>query len=339
MTRAGAAPPSTVGYPLATYRYVRLALVAVVAGLLASIALTAVGHNCWQTSISAFYFTVSHAVFVGALCAAGVCLIAYKGLTRPEDILLNFAGFLAFVVALVPTRSPVHNPKDPTSSCGLWLPTDQDATAAVANNMTALLVGAGVGIVVYLGVRAIAGPAPSSDLAHEAGPADTNRLPAGRLAAAADFVLKWIQVLAPLGTAATLGAGLLWFLFDRESFLADAHSAAAIAMFSGIIAVVVLYAAYSAQHFCHCRGRGRFAVAYITIAAVMTATLIVVGVLHVHLRTWNHGILALEVALIVEFAVFWLLQTLDSWNGTYRPVVPRVPMPTAAGRAPASPPG
>lgn len=321
MSRAGGAQSTSVGYPLATYRYVRLALVAVVAGLLASIALTAVPQNCWQTSLSAFYFTLSHAVFVGALCATGVCLIVYKGLTRPEDTLLNFAGFLAFVVALVPTHSPVHNPKDPSSSCGLWLPTNDDATAAVGNNITAVLIGAAVGIAAYLVVRATAGPPPRSDLDAPAGPDDAER-PRGPSAKVANFLLEWIQVIAPPVTAATPAAGLLWFLFDRESFLADAHSAAAIAMFSGIIAVVVLYACYSVQHFCHCRGRGRFAVAYITIAVAMTVTLIVVGVLHVHLRTWNHGILALEIALIVEFAVFWLLQTLDSWNGTYRPVVP-----------------
>ena len=332
MSRAGDAQSTSVGYPLATYRYVRLALVAVVAGLLASIALTAVPQNCWQTSLSAFYFTLSHAVFVGALCATGVCLIVYKGLTRPEDILLNFAGFLAFVVALVPTHSPVHNPKDPTSSCGLWLPTDADATAAVGNNITALLIGAAVGIAAYLAVRSTAGPAPSSDAEHPTDRADEDERPRGAAAKVADSLLGWIQIIAPVATTATLGAGLLWFLLDRESFLADAHSAAAIAMFSGIIAVIVLYACYSVQHFCHCRGRGRFAVAYITIAVAMTVTLIVVGLLHVHLRTWNHGILALEIALIVEFAVFWLLQTLDSWNGTYRPVVPAAPLRAPAAR-------
>ena len=41
----------------------------------------------------------------------------------------------------------------------------------------------------------------------------------------------------------------------------------------GIIAVVVLYACYSAQHSCHCHTRGWFAVFYAVIAAVMTVTL------------------------------------------------------------------
>ena len=78
-----------IGYPLATYRYVRLCLIAVVAGLLASVTLTGAPQGCWQTSISAFYFTATHAVFIGALCAAGLGMIAYKGVTSPEDILLN----------------------------------------------------------------------------------------------------------------------------------------------------------------------------------------------------------------------------------------------------------
>ena len=57
-----------VGYPLATYRYVRLILVAVVAALFASVTLTAKAAQwCWQPSISAFYYTHAHAVFIGAL--------------------------------------------------------------------------------------------------------------------------------------------------------------------------------------------------------------------------------------------------------------------------------
>ena len=41
--------------------------------------------------------------FVFSLAALGACLIAYKGNDAVEDVLLNFAGFMAFVVALVPT--------------------------------------------------------------------------------------------------------------------------------------------------------------------------------------------------------------------------------------------
>lgn len=320
-----------IGYPLATYRYVRLCLIAVVAGLLASVTLTAMPRACWQTSISAFYFTTTHAVFIGALCAAGIGMIAYKGLTRPEDILLNFSGVLAFIVAFVPTTSPAANPKD-TTTCGLWLPTETDAGAAVGNNVNALLIGMALGLLVYLGVRSAAGPPPAAEIARSAGGTESAQ-PHAKLVSFANAVLKWAQVIVPVAVAAVLVAGLIWFVVDRESFTANGHGAAAVAMFGGIIAVVILYACYSAQHFCHCSTRGRFAAAYIAIAIGMTATLVVVGVLHVQLPTWNHWVLAVETLLILEFALFWILQTLDTWNGPYHPAVPKLASPLGVQQA------
>jgi hypothetical protein len=304
-----------VGYPLATYRYVRLSLIAVVAGLLASVVLTAAPHNCWQTSISAFFFTSTHAVFIAALGAAGVSMISYKGTTRAEDALLNFSGFLAFVVAFVPTQYPADNPKDPTGTCGLWLPSAHDAVSAVANNVVALLIGALVGVATTLFVSARARPAPASQT-------DSATTPPGEwLARLSGAVLRVAQVLAPVAVSIALAAGLLWFVLDRQSFIAYGHSAAAIGLFAGMIAVVILHACYAAQHFCRCASRGRFAAFYLAIAAAMTITLIIVTALHLNLPTWNHSILALEILLILEFSAFWIVQTLDSWNGPYQPLV------------------
>jgi hypothetical protein len=59
--------------------------------------------GCFQTSISAYYYTPVHGIFIGALVAVGTCLICLRGNTDAEDILLNLAGMFAPVVALVPT--------------------------------------------------------------------------------------------------------------------------------------------------------------------------------------------------------------------------------------------
>jgi hypothetical protein len=59
-----------------------------------------------QESISAYYFTPTHSIFVGGLVAIGVALIAVKGSTDLEDALLNVAGVLAPIVAFVPTSPP-----------------------------------------------------------------------------------------------------------------------------------------------------------------------------------------------------------------------------------------
>ena len=57
-------------------------------------------------SLSAFYFTPARSLFVGIVVAIGVALVAYRGYTRGENLLLNAAGVLAVVVALVPTADP-----------------------------------------------------------------------------------------------------------------------------------------------------------------------------------------------------------------------------------------
>ena len=65
----------------------------------------------------------------------------------------------------------------------------------------------------------------------------------------------------------------------------------------------------------------------IVIAVVMLGTLIAVTVLHLRLPTWNHWVLALEAVMILQFAVFWVLQSIDLWNGPYRLRVPKVTLP------------
>src|SRR5688572_22472438 len=88
-----------------TYRYVRIGMVGAVVLLAGSVLLEQreVTNGCWQTSISAYYYTPVRAVFVGVLMAIGLMLIVIKGNNELEDGCLNVAGMLAPVVALVPT--------------------------------------------------------------------------------------------------------------------------------------------------------------------------------------------------------------------------------------------
>src|SRR6185312_5482595 len=131
---------------VATYRYVRLSLIALVIFLAASIFNThrhAYRHDDgWQTSISAYFYTSSHSVFVASLCAVGICLNVYQGRTTTEDVLLNFSGLLAFVVGLVPTgREALRGP---------GLPSEFDTALFAENSIWALLfasVIAGVAVV------------------------------------------------------------------------------------------------------------------------------------------------------------------------------------------------
>ena len=119
---------------LDTYRYLRGGMPVMLVMLGAALVIERAGASCWQTSISAYYFTAVHAVFIGAICAIGTLLVVYKGSNDTEDVLLNLAGILAFVVAFVPTTRPVL-------LCGASaLPVDAVSEHAVVANVWALVV-------------------------------------------------------------------------------------------------------------------------------------------------------------------------------------------------------
>ncbi len=191
-------------YAIKTWRYLRLAMVALVVGLGVSILYerAKVDADCFQTSISAYYYTPVHGFFVGVLVSVGVCLFCLKGNTDREDVLLNLAGMFAVVVALVPTQS--------TGSCASVLGV-HDRDVYVANNVFALLAVGLLGLLIlaYLATK--------------------NRPTRPELAGYAIAALVFI-------------ATALVFWKDRDFFVRYAHYTAAVLMFSCILAVVVLNA-------------------------------------------------------------------------------------------------
>ena len=56
----------------------------------------------YQRSLSDYYYTRMGDIFVGMLIAIGASLTVYAGYSRQEDRILNVAGVLAVVVALIP---------------------------------------------------------------------------------------------------------------------------------------------------------------------------------------------------------------------------------------------
>ncbi|WP_135453080.1 diphosphate--fructose-6-phosphate 1-phosphotransferase [Mycobacterium sp. DL99] len=296
-----------VGNPsdtMVTYRYVRVGLVALVVFLLCSLALTW-AHTCPQGSISAFFYTRTHAVFLASLCAIGICLIAYKGSRVGEEALLNYAGFLAFIVALVPTG--------PADLCQPWLPSVADPFGGVANNVAALFVAVAVGATMYFTLdhwrRPRDAPVPSPLSCAEA---------ASLWKTVATALLrseKWLPTV--LVILAIAGAPLmLW-----DWFADHAHAIAAVAMFLAITLVAVYHACYA-----RAAVRRHLARFYAAIAALMLIT-VVAGVVLLILG-WHFGVLAVELILIVLFAVFWAVQTWDVWDAQDR--YPEEAVPTLA---------
>ena len=85
------------------------------------------------------------------------------------------------------------------------------------------------------------------------------------------------------------------------------HLTAAISMFGCIVLVALYYAFYAAK-----KEQGRFAFAYGVIAALMAGFVAFIGA-----RIFTHEGVDLfwaEVCVIVLFAAFWFVQTLDLWE-------------------------
>jgi hypothetical protein len=76
-------------YAISTYRYLRLSIVVVVATLGVSLVDQWRKQKCLQGSISAFYYTPVHSVFIAALGLIGLALVAIRGATWQRETLLN----------------------------------------------------------------------------------------------------------------------------------------------------------------------------------------------------------------------------------------------------------
>ena len=193
---------------LNTYRYLRAGMVVMVGMLAIGVAIEWFNAECLQTSISAYYYTAVHSVFIAALCAIGVQLIVYKGSVQSEDGFLNLAGILAFIVAFVPTGSP----DDKCGVLGTVVKWDRAITNNVVSVMLALILAGAILWTVYR-------------CTHEQRP----RTVGGWLA----LWVLWSVVLI----------GVALFVGRREFFDANAHNAAAILMFGAIIVTVFISAA------------------------------------------------------------------------------------------------
>jgi hypothetical protein len=190
-------------YAINTWRYLRLAMVAVVLGLGASVVIerVKVSPGCLQPSLSAYYYTPVRGVFVGALVALGVCLICLRGSTDIEDFLLNVAGMLTPVVAFVP-------PTGYTPSCTSAPPPFEHVSANVANNVVALLIVSGVVLLIAGGVLVLTATTLAARIGGVVG------------------ALIWMTTLVV-------------FLSARDAFVDNAHDVAAVLMFVCIVGAAI----------------------------------------------------------------------------------------------------
>jgi hypothetical protein len=265
-----------------TYRYLRLAMILLVVGLFACVLYehAKARNGCWQTSISAYYYTPVQGFLVAALVTIGVSLVALRGNTDWEDALLNLAGVCAPVVAFVPYPRP--------GTCGSVLTDTRNRLVNIDNNMLGLIVAGGLALVV-VGVL--------THLSERSGGPDRPG-PVGLLG---------FWAIAVLFLAAT--AVYFW---DRSLLLDHGHDVAAVAMFGFIFLNVWLNAAALHRNHNATATRSIWRNRY-TVVGVLMAVAVVANVA-AHFAGFRWWVLTLETSMIVLFAWFWIAQTIELWN-------------------------
>jgi hypothetical protein len=159
----------------------------------------------------------------------------------------------------------------------------------IGNNMSALLVTGGVGLVIVGAVL----------LSKQQG--NSTQRPSRT-----SVIGYFITLVLYVATALAFGLARGWFINYG-------HAVAAVTMFALVIANVWLNAIN--LYFTRRTATGAAPVInpYTVIGALMTTAAVVLTV--VGLGTgWAHWKLVLEATLIVLFGVFWVLQTIELWN-------------------------
>jgi hypothetical protein len=291
-------PSTPKDYVASSYRYLRLGMVILVVTLGVSIVIERAKASCWQGSISAYYYTPVHSLFVGALVAIGVTLVAMRGKDSLEDLFFNVAGVFAPIVALVPTSRP----SVVCSRAGDELTTR--TTALVSNNVPALVVAVALAIVLAFVIA---------------------RFRPGRTGKVG---LPMPSIVVLVIGAVLLVAGVIWYQSSTENFEQYAHGATALAMFVFIWFAVLLNGGWPKPlwrrayqligekvpaHMPSDREK-KFRTWYRAVAGFMfVAGLGVVLTAPLGIE-WEHKVFWLEALEIVPFAIFWTLQTFEAWE-------------------------
>jgi hypothetical protein len=277
----GGQGPHPIPITLVIYRDLRVGMVVLMVMLAAGVIIEKRSATCWQSAISAYYYTSAHSIVIAALLALGTLFIVYKGSTDTEDALLTLAGVCTLIAAMVPQGRP-------SPLCGQAdLP--KEFEPAMLPNVYAVVIA------LSLGWAAI-------QVQHWFAGTRQTRSPVGILS----LCVFWL----------IMALGLIALLFFPDKFLEYAHGAAGTLLLSAFIATAFCTAYVVGREDPSTPHRRGYQLWYWGIAFLMLGTLIFVVFLHLRHPSWlgEVWLLVIEAALILEFALYWLVQTAELWD-------------------------
>lgn len=296
-------PPQLLTDPASlerTYRYLRMGIGGTVVLIFVSIAVSMAQVGV-LSSVSAYYYTPARTVFVGALIAASLGLLAISG-TGVARILLDAAGLLAPLIALVPT------PLAPGSIPGLTIDCEPGGTCVpsayhpdVANGIITYLV---VSVVIVIASFFIF-----------RGRTQGFRVVRGSLLGATGLLLV---------------VALMW-AFARDTLLQYGHVTAAIVFFLAIGSCAV---AKAFEHYQGARPTRTYQRLYWIISAgFLLDAVIAIAVIY---GGWLEAfaippVLVCELLALALFLLYWILQSFPRWDADHPALV--FPGSLVAGKA------
>lgn len=309
-----AAADSLATTPQKTHRYLRLSLVLIVFTLIVSVVVQSIVVT-WEplifgwhplASISHTFYTAGRDIFVGALLAASVVLLALSGRSRATT-LLDVCAVFAPLIAIVPTgladtRAVDHIPCPIMVEC---IPAEDIGTAKAGIAVYAVVV---VAVVITMAVIRHRTRTPNRS---------------GRL----------VSIIA-LVTAAAVVALAFWPALN-ENFpfnfwpVASIHFAVTLLFFGVFAAVPILYAGGPLEP-----GetpptpRQRSIYRWIAGLLIVDLVLLVVALLFRQAFGETPVVLIGEAVALILFATFWWVQTFQRWDDPNPPsIVARRPLP------------
>jgi len=268
-----------------TWRYLRLAIVALVLGLAAAIIWEwhLAPNHCLQQSISAYFYTPARAVFTGSLIGIGLALICIRGTTDFEDTALNLAGIFAPLVALVPTP-------EVSQGCSSYPGSAGGRVEGYTNAVVAVFVMGALALLLMAGLA----------IAH--------RVKAGTWDVSGTAVFGWLAGVIVWAVV------LIVFATQRDWFDQKMHFTSAIAMF------VFAWIAVGLNTFdTKAPPWGWLRYLYLAVFVAMPVVAGTILTARFAFGWTDRWVLWFEVGEIVPFTVYWAVQSVHMWNKASRP--------------------
>nr|WP_201471211.1 hypothetical protein [Microbacterium hydrocarbonoxydans] len=290
-----------------THRYLRLSLVLIVFALLVSVALQSIVVT-WEplivgwhplASISHAFYTPARDIFVGALLAASVVLLALSGRSRATT-LLDVCAVFAPLIAIVPTgladsRAVGHLPCPIMVDC---IPPEDIGSAKAGIAVYAIVVVAAVVTMAVIRHR--------------------TRTP--------NRSARLVSIIALVTAAVVVALAFSPALDDRFPFnfwpVSSIHFAVTLGFFGVFAAVPILYAAGPLEPG-ETPPTPRQRTIYRWISGLLIADLLLLAVAVLFRQTFGEtpAVLIGETVALVLFAAFWWVQTLQRWDDPNPPSI------------------